>query len=39
MREREGKKGLSRVTALLTQDAVTPYGGTDRRIPADVEME
>lgn len=40
-KEREGgkKKGSSRVTALLTQDAVTPYGGTDRRMPADVEME
>lgn len=39
MRERKKKKGSSRVTALLTQDAVTPHGGADRQIPADVEME
>ncbi len=39
MREREEKKGSSRVIALLTQDAVSPYGGMERQIPADVEME
>lgn len=36
---KRGKKGSSRVIALLTQDAVTPYGGMERQIPADVEME
>lgn len=39
MRERVEIKGPSRVTALLTQDAVTPHGGTDRQIPADVAVE
>lgn len=33
------KKGSSRVTALLTHEAVTPYGGPDRQIQADAATE
>lgn len=33
------KKGSSRVTAPLTNEAVTPYGGLDRQIQADAATE